>query len=35
VLASRTDNADLAAIRHLSRIVRQSVQQAMVPHAMA
>jgi LysR family nitrogen assimilation transcriptional regulator len=32
VLASRTDNADLPAIRHLGRIIRQSVQQAMGPH---
>ena len=32
VLATRTDNADLPSIRHLGRIVRQSVQQAMVPH---
>ncbi len=29
VLASRTDNADLPAIRQLSRIIRQGVQQTM------
>jgi LysR family nitrogen assimilation transcriptional regulator len=32
VLATRTDNADLPSIRHLGRIIRQSVQQAMAPH---
>lgn len=31
VLASRTDNVDLPAIRHLARIVRQAVQQTMEP----
>ncbi len=31
VLASRTDNVDLPAIRHLARIVRQAVQQTMDP----
>ncbi len=32
VLATRTDNADVPSIRHLGRIIRQSVQQAMAPH---
>jgi LysR family nitrogen assimilation transcriptional regulator len=32
VLATRTDNADLPSIRHLGRIIRQSVQQSMAPH---
>ena len=35
VLASRTDNVDMPAIRHLGRIIRQSVQQTMQAHVPA